>query len=52
MIRVIFLAIATIILATGCAPKKQPELKSPCVAADSNQADHPCARRPVNTWLS
>lgn len=36
----------------GCSRHKQPELKSPCVAADSNQSDSPCVKRPANAaWL-
>lgn len=52
MLRTLCLAIAVLTL-VGCNGKKPPELKSPCVSAESSQSDHPCARRPANAgWLS
>lgn len=54
---VVVLRIVCVVMAvlcvTGCGSKKPPELKSPCVSAESNQPDHPCVRRPANAaWLS
>lgn len=37
----------------ACSSSPPKDLKSPCVARESNQADHPCERRPVNApWLT
>ncbi len=47
-------AVLSLLLALGACTSGPPkDLKSPCVAASSNQADHPCERRPVNApWLT
>jgi hypothetical protein len=46
MLRIICVALAIVCVA-GCS-KKPPELKSPCVSAESSQSDHPCVRRTAN----
>lgn len=44
----ILLSIVTITL-IGCMNRPTPQLKSPCVAVDSEQSTgNPCIRRPVN----
>jgi hypothetical protein len=42
------LAIIFILPSISCTPGKPYEIKSPCVAKDSDDIFSPCARRPVN----
>lgn len=52
MVKLVF-AVFALIVVSGCQGTKIHDLKSPCVAAESNTAQHPCgSRRSVNDhWL-
>lgn len=49
----IFFIIILSMITSACFSSKPPELRSPCVALDSNDASakNPCVRRPANAHL-
>ena len=49
--RMLFQAIFSfllVVIISSCTPSEPYEIKSPCVAINSNDYSAPCVRRPIN----